>query len=127
MLILANDVEKLEEMLLEAGPYATLAVASAAVLFLAHLSRAVENYVRYLHKKPYLPFTSPRFLVMTAGFIAVADGALVALVFESRLPLETGWVAITAGIVLLLASAAMSVVPYIREVRKIRDGDNGNE
>ncbi len=107
---LANDLEPIEAF----GLYPTLAVVSAGVFALAQLARAVENYIRHLHKKPYLPPASPRFLISTAGYVLVADGFVIGGVFSHRLPLLVATLTISAGLLCLIASIVLSVVPYLR-------------
>jgi hypothetical protein len=123
MLILASDLTKAIDVLNRAGPLATLAAASAGIIVLAHLARAVENYIRHLHHKSYLPFASPRFLIAVAGYVLVADGFLIGGVFDRIFPLQASWITVSAGLILLITSAVLSVLPLIRQVREIKHSD----
>ena len=124
MLLLGNDIEKMVQTMERAGPYATVAVVGAAVLLVVYLSRAIENYVRHLHKKPYLPYSTPRFIISTLGFMLVAAAFVVLGVFESRLPLHTGTVTLVAGILLLILSTVLSLRPYWRQARQVGREEN---
>ena len=138
MFILAQqDLEKTGQFLEEVGLYPTVVLAAVAVFLLAYLARAVENYVRHLHKKSYLPYTSPRFLLTVAGCALVLDGFLVANVFQQRLPLHVAAVTTSAGLLCLITSSILSIVPHIRQMRRLgrrppgslppTDYDNGSE
>jgi hypothetical protein len=122
MPILASDLTRVIDLLNRAGPLPTLALASAAIVVLAYLARAVENYIRHLHHKSYLHFASPRFLVAVAGYCLVADGFLIGGVFEFPLPVAT--IAVSAGLILLITSAVLSVLPLIRQVREIKNSNH---
>jgi len=113
--LLANDVAKARGFFESAGLYSTLAATSAGVFLLVYLARAVENYVRHLHHKPYLPYSQPRFVVATAGYILIADGLVAGGAFPGWLPLWTATAAISAGLVCLIASVVMSIVANIGE------------
>jgi hypothetical protein len=127
MPILGNDILKVEQLMTRAGLFVTLTAVSLGVFAVVYLARAVENYIRHLHKKSYLPFGSARFMIMTLGFILVADGAFIGFFFSERLPLEASWVTISAGLVLLIASAVMSLLPTMRQVRQIHEGGPRDE
>ena len=122
MFILANELEKGGQFLESTGLYATLAAASAAVFVLAYLGRAVENYVRHLHGKPYLPYSQPRFVISTIGFILVADGFIMGVVFAQRVPLWLTSLTVSAGLLCLIVSAAMSIVQHMRQSARDRQG-----
>jgi hypothetical protein len=121
MPILASDLTKAMDVLARAGPLATLAVAGAGIVVLAYLARAVENYIRHLHHKSYLPFASPRFLIAVAGYCLVADGFLIGGVFDLPFPLPVATITVSAGLILLITSAVLSIVPLIRQIREIRE------
>ena len=129
MLPLAGELGELREFLLKTGLYPCLAVVSVGVFVLSYIARAIENYIRHLHKKEYLHYSSPRFILATIGYILVADGFLIGAAFETRLPLGTASVTVSAGLLCLIVAAAMSLVPHIRQVRRIREDahlDEGN-
>lgn len=113
MLILAQ--QDLEDV----GLYPTIVLAAVAVFLLAYLARAVENYIRHLHKKPYLPYSNPRFLLTVVGCALVLDGFLVANVFQQRLPLHVAAVTTSAGLLCLITSGVLSIVPHIRQMRRV--------
>jgi len=119
--LLASELEKLREFLLDTGLYPVLVIVSLGVFVLSYIARAVENYIRHLHKKPYLHYGSPRFILATIGYILVADGFLIGAAFETRLPLHTASVTISAGLLCLIVAAAMSLVPHVRQVRRLRE------
>ncbi len=121
MPLLASELEKLREFLLDTGLYPVLVIVSLGVFVLSYIARAVENYIRHLHKKPYLHYGSPRFILATIGYILVADGFLIGAAFETRLPLGTASVTISAGLLCLIVAVAMSLVPHIRQVRRLRE------
>ena len=130
MLLLASELEKLQEFLLQKGLYPTLAVTSLAVFVLSYLARAVENYIRHLHKKPYLHYGSPRFIIATIGYILVVDGFVIGTAFEGRLSLLVASVTTSCGLLCLIVAAAMSLVPHVRQVRRLREEahlDEGDE
>lgn len=121
MFILASELERTSDLAEKAGLYPTLAAVSVGVFVLAFLIRAVENYIRHLHKKPYLPYANPRFIVSTIGFILVTDGFVIGGIFSQRLPLGTATMTISAGLVCLIASLVMWVIPAVRELRHLRE------
>jgi hypothetical protein len=121
MPILASEITKLQDVLLRAGPLATLALASAGIVVLAYAARAVENYIRHLHHKSYLHFASPRFLLAVAGYALVADGFLIGAVFDLPFPLPVATITVSVGLILLITSAVLSILPLIRQVREIRE------
>ncbi len=110
----------LMDVVKDAGPYATLAVVSGLVFLLCYLVRAVENYVRHLHRKSYLHYSTPRFVLSTIGFVLIADGFVIAGFFTQRLPLPTAVLTVTAGIICLIISLLLSMRPYAREVKGLR-------
>lgn len=120
MVLMVAQSHRLTDMALEAGPYATLAAVSVAVFLLCYLVRAVENYVRHLHKKSYLHYSNPRFILSTIGFMLVADGFVIGGLFAQRLPLRTAMLTVTAGIICLIIGAMLSLRPYVREVSGLR-------
>ena len=122
LLVLANDIQKTSHFLERAGLYPTIVAVTVAVFVLAYLGRAVENYIRHLHRKPYLPYSNPRFILTAAGCALVADGFLVGFVFQERLPLHAATVATSAGLLCLIVSLILSVVPYVRQIRRVRSG-----
>ena len=119
LLVLANDIAKSSHFLERAGLYPTIAAVSVGVFILAYLGRAVENYIRHLHRKPYLPYSNPRFILTVGGCALGADGFLVGFVFQERLPLHAATVTTSAGLLCLIASLIMSVVPYVRQIRRV--------
>jgi len=125
LLVLANDIQKTSHFLERAGLYPTIVAVTVAVFVLAYLGRAVENYIRHLHRKPYLPYSNPRFILTVAGCALVADGFLVGFVFQERLPLHAATVTTSAGLLCLIAGLVLSIVPYVRQVRRLRAGRNG--
>ena len=104
-----------------------LVIVSVGVFVLSYIARAVENYIRHLHNKPYLHYGSPRFIIATIGYILVADGFLIGTAFEVRLELHVATVTTLAGLLCLIVAAAMSLVPHIRQVRRIREDPNPDE
>ncbi len=123
MPILASDLTRGLDLLNRAGPLPTLALASAAIVVLAYLARAIENYIRHLHHKSYLHFASPRFLIALAGYVLVADGFLIGGVFDQAFPLPAATITVSAGLILLITSVVLSVLPLIRQVREIKNSD----
>jgi len=119
LFVLANDIQKTSHWLERAGLYPTIVAVSVGVFVLAYLGRAVENYIRHLHRKPYLPYSNPRFILTVAGCALVADGFLVGFVFQERLPLHAATVTTSAGLLCLIASLIMSIVPYVRQIRRV--------
>lgn len=124
--VFAAETQGLSRMALNAGPYVTLAIVSVAVFLLCYLVRAVENYIRHLHRKTYLHYANPRFILSTAGFMLVADGFVIGGLFAERLPLRTAMLTVTAGLVCLLLSTIWSVRPYVREAGGLRRHDRLN-
>lgn len=120
MVLLASDITEWAHALEHVPVLPAVAALSVAVFVLAYLIRAVENYVRHLHRKGYLPYSNPRFILTTLGCILVADAALAGIFFEGRLPLGTATVAASAGLLCFIVSVAMSLVPYVREVRRLQ-------
>lgn len=120
LMLAARDIEKTSRFLERVGLYPTIAAVGVAVFVLAYLIRAVENYVRHLHHKPYLPYSNPRFILSTIGGILVADGFVIGFFFEGRLQLHVATVTISAGLLCFIVSVAMSVVPLVRSVRRVR-------
>jgi hypothetical protein len=113
-LTLANDLEKSDRFLEQVGLYPTLAMVSLGVFVLSYLVRAVENYVRHLHGKPYLHYGQPRFVLTTVGCILVVDGFVIGWVFQERLQLHVPWVTVSAGLLCLITSGALSVWAHLR-------------
>jgi hypothetical protein len=114
VIVAQSELEKANRLLESAGLYPTLVLAGLAVVVLALVLRLLENAVRHLHGKPYLPLASPRFILTVAGCALVVDGFLLAVVFESRLPLYVATVTTSAGLLCLIASAALSVAASMR-------------
>ena len=130
MPLLASELEKLREFLLDTGLYPVLAIVSVGVFVLSYIARAIENYIRHLHKKPYLHYGSPRFIIATIGYILVAAGLLIGTAFEVRLELHVASVTLLAGLLCLIVAAVMSLVPHVRQVRRVREDahlDEGDE
>jgi hypothetical protein len=120
MAILAGEtLEEFSKFVENVGLYPTIAAASIAVFILAYLIRAVENYVRHLHRKSYLPYSSPRFILTAVGCALVVDGFLVNLPFQERLSLHVGTVTTSAGLLCLITSDILSIVPHIRQMRRV--------
>ena len=123
--MLANDIAEASRYLDRVGPYPTLAVVSLAVLLLAYLSRAAENYVRHLHKKPYLPYSNPRFILTVIGGVLIADGFLIGFFFEGRLELHVATLTLSGGLLCLILSGVLSVIVRVRDVRRTRAASGG--
>ncbi|NLX58207.1 MAG: hypothetical protein GXY74_03855 [Phycisphaerae bacterium] len=121
MWILASELEQLQEFLIRAGLYPTLAVVSLAVFALSYMARAVENYVRHLHKKPYLHYGSPRFIIATVGYILIVDGFVIGTAFEDRLDLHVASATLAVGLLCVIVAAVLSLVPHVRQIREIRE------
>ncbi|MBN2584473.1 MAG: hypothetical protein JXL80_15535 [Planctomycetes bacterium] len=121
MWILASELERFQEFLLDAGLYPTLAATSVAVFALSYMARTVENYIRHLHKKPYLHYGSPRFILATIGYILIADGFVIGTAFEARLDLHVATVTTSCGLLCLIVAAVLSLVPHVRQIREIRE------
>jgi len=125
LLVLANDIQKTSHWLEREGLYPTIVAVTVGVFVLAYLARAVENYIRHLHRKPYLPYSNLRFILTVAGCALVADGFLVGFVFQERLPLHVATVTTSAGLLCLITSVVLSIVPYVRQIRRVRSGRAG--
>jgi hypothetical protein len=117
-ILAGEDLEKALQLLERVGLYPTIVLATVAVFVLAYLARAVENYIRHLHKKPYLPYGNVRFVLTVAGCAMVIDGFLIGGVFEGRLKLYVATVTTSAGLLCLIVSGLLSIVPHIRQIRR---------
>ncbi len=109
------------------GLYPTIALATVGVFVLAYLIRGVENYIRHLHGKTYLPFAAPRFLLTIVGCALVLNGFLISSIFQQRLPLHAAAVTTSCGLLCLIASGVWSIVPHIRQMRRLGRGPSGNQ